>query len=45
MINMSKFICNPFPSTQVGKTVINNVINKKKSQTFILQRFKAILGC
>ena len=42
MINKIKFISNPFLSTQVGITVINNVINKKKGQTFILQGFKAI---
>jgi hypothetical protein len=30
MINMDKFISNPFLSTQVGIAVINNVINKKK---------------
>ena len=29
MINMDKFISNPFPSTQLDIAVINNVINKK----------------
>jgi hypothetical protein len=45
MINISKFISNPNQSTRLDIAVINNVINKKNVQIFILQRFNPNPGC